>query len=173
MKRCAALPLALALLAPVGASAAQEDGGTGKAMLTISRNGSQASAKGPADWFTGDVRVAPLFSPTDQARLSVANVTFEPGARTAWHAHPWGQVLVVSAGSGRVQALGGPVQEIRPGDVVWIPAGLRHWHGASPASAMTHMSIVEPVDGKSATWMEKVTDEEYGGRQPNTSGETS
>lgn len=161
MNRLAAIILALALLAPAGAYAAQEAGEAGKATLTISRNGSQASAKGPADYFTGTVRVDSMFSPNDQARLSVANVTFEPGARTAWHTHPWGQVLVVSAGSGRIQALGGPVQEIRPGDVVWIPAGLKHWHGASPTTAMTHMSIVLPIDGSSAQWMEKVTDAQY------------
>jgi len=161
MNRLAAFILALALLAPAGAYAGQEAGEVGKATLTISRNGSQASAKGPADYFTGTVRVDPMFSPNDQARLSLANVTFEPGARTAWHTHPWGQVLVVSAGSGRIQALGGPVQEIRPGDVVWIPAGLKHWHGASPTTAMTHMSIVLPIDGSSAQWMEKVTDAQY------------
>ena len=161
MNRLAAIILALALLAPAGAYAAQQAGEADKATLTISRNGSQASAKGPADYFTGTVRVDSMFSPNDQARLSVANVTFEPGARTAWHTHPWGQVLVVSAGSGRIQALGGPVQDIRPGDVVWIPAGLKHWHGASPTTAMTHMSIVLPIDGSSAQWMEKVTDAQY------------
>lgn len=170
MKRLAALLLALFLFAPVVVSAAQADGETGKTMLTIIRNGSQPSAKGPADSFTGSVRVDPLFSSrpdaanTPGARISVANVTFEPGARTAWHTHPWGQILIVSAGLGRVQAEGGPVQDIRPGDVVWIPAGVKHWHGASPATAMTHLSIVLPIDGASAQWLEKVTDAQYGGK---------
>lgn len=164
MKRIAAFLLALALFVPAGASVAQAEGGAGKSVLTIVRNGSQPSSKGPADYFTGSVRVDPLFSQQGDARISVANVTFEPGARTAWHTHPWGQVLVVSAGLGRVQAEGGPVQEIRPGDVVWIPAGVRHWHGAAPTTAMTHMSIVVPVGGTSAQWLEKVTDEQYGGK---------
>lgn len=158
MKRLAAFLLALALLVPAAAFAAQADG------VSVIRNGSQPSSKGPADYFTGSVRVDPLFSSQKDAtgtRVSVANVTFEPGARTAWHSHPWGQVLVVSAGAGRVQAEGGPVQEIRPGDVVWIPAGVKHWHGALPTIAMTHMSIVVPVDGGSAQWMEKVTDAQY------------
>lgn len=164
MKRIAAFLLALALFVPAGAYAGQEAGEGGKATLTINRNGSQPSSKGPADYFTGSVRVDPLFSQQGDARVSVANVTFEPGARTAWHTHPWGQVLVVSAGMGRVQADGGPMQEIRPGDVVWIPAGVRHWHGASPSTAMTHMSIVVPIGGSSAQWLEKVTDEQYGGK---------
>lgn len=168
MKLFATTLLALALLLPASAFAAQNDAEAGR--LTITRNGSLPSSTGSAEYFTGSVRVDPLFSskaaaPNETgARVSVANVTFEPGARTAWHAHPWGQVLVVSAGSGRVQAQGGPVQEIQPGDVVWIPAGVRHWHGASPTTALTHMSIVLPVAGTSAKWMEKVTDAEYGGK---------
>jgi len=169
MKRIAAFPLALSLFVPAGASAAQAGVQAGSGTVTIIRNGSQPSTKGPADYFTGSVRVDPLFSSqtdaasTGDTRISVANVAFEPGARTAWHTHPWGQVLVVFAGSGRVQAQGSPIQEIRPGDVVWIPAGVRHWHGAAPTTAMTHMSIVLPVNGSSAQWLEKVTDEQYGG----------
>jgi quercetin dioxygenase-like cupin family protein len=169
MKRLTAFLLALALFVPAGASVAHAGVQAGSGTVTIIRNGSQPSTKGPASCFTGSVRVDPLFSSqtdaasTGDARISVANVTFEPGARTAWHTHPWGQVLVISAGLGRVQAEGSPMQEIRPGDVVWIPAGVRHWHGAAPTTAMTHMSIVVPVNGSSAQWLEKVTDEQYGG----------
>jgi Uncharacterized conserved protein, contains double-stranded beta-helix domain len=163
MKRLTALLLALALFVPAGASAAQAGVQAGSGTVTIIRNGLQPSTKGPASCFTGSVRVDPLFSQQGDARISVANVTFEPGARTAWHTHPWGQILVISAGLGRVQAEGSPMQEIRPGDVVWIPAGVRHWHGASATTAMTHMSIVVPVGGSSAQWLEKVTDEQYGG----------
>jgi quercetin dioxygenase-like cupin family protein len=130
--------------------------------IEIKRNGSQASAKGPADWFTGTVRIDPLFQPRDSARGVGARVTFEPGARTAWHTHPLGQTLVVTVGLGRAQGEGGPVEEIRPGDVIWIPAGLRHWHGASPTVAMTHIAIQEQLDGKAVEWMEKVSDEQYG-----------
>jgi len=129
--------------------------------MEIKRNGSQPSAKGPADWFTGTVRVDPLFQPSGSARVFGASVTFEPGARTAWHTHPLGQTLVVTAGCGRVQRWGGPIEEIRPGDVVWFPAGEKHWHGAAPTTAMTHIAIVEELDGKSADWMEKVSDEQY------------
>ena len=130
--------------------------------LRITRNGSQPSTKGPAENFTGTVRVDPLFQPSAPARTAGASVTFEPGARTAWHAHPLGQTLVVTAGVGRVQAWGGAVEELRPGDVVWIPPGQKHWHGAAPTTAMTHLAIQEGLDGKVVEWMEKVTDAQYG-----------
>jgi quercetin dioxygenase-like cupin family protein len=129
--------------------------------MDIRRNGSQPSGKGSAEYFTGSVRIDPLFQPNDPTRASGASVTFEPGARTAWHAHLLGQTLVVTAGCGRIQRWGGPIEEIRPGDVIWIPPGEKHWHGAAPTTAMTHISIVEQVDGKSAEWMEQVSDEQY------------
>jgi quercetin dioxygenase-like cupin family protein len=129
--------------------------------MDIKRNGSQPSGAGPADYFTGTVRVDPLFDTAPPARVSGASVTFEPGARTAWHAHPLGQTLVVTAGCGRVQRWGGPVEEIRPGDVVWIAPGEKHWHGAGTATAMTHIAIQEKLDGKAAEWMEKVGNEQY------------
>jgi quercetin dioxygenase-like cupin family protein len=129
--------------------------------IEIKRNGSQASTKGPADWFTGAVRIDPLFQARDSARAVGARVTFEPGARTAWHTHPLGQTLIVTAGLGWVQRAGGPVEEIRPGDVVWFPPGLKHWHGASPTTAMTHIAVQEQLDGKVVDWMEKVGDEQY------------
>src|SRR5437764_11545647 len=131
--------------------------------MEIKRVGSQASAKGPADWFTGTVRVDPLFDRSDPARVSGASVTFEPGARTAWHTHPLGQTLIVTAGCGRAQRDGGPVEELRPGDVVWFPPGEKHWHGAAPKTAMTHTAIHESLDGKTVDWMEHVTDEQYRG----------
>ena len=129
--------------------------------MEIKRIDSQPSNKGPAEWFSGSVRVDPLFSAPAPAHVMSASVTFEPGARTAWHSHPLGQTLIVTAGCGRVQRWGGPVEEIRPGDVIWFPPGEKHWHGASPTAAMTHISIVEALDGKSADWMEKVTDDQY------------
>lgn len=133
--------------------------------LQIARNGTQASAKGPADYFSGTVRVDPLFlQPQGSARATGAYVTFEPGARTAWHTHPIGQTLIVTAGTGRVQRWGDPVQQIRPGDVVWIPAGQKHWHGASPTTAMTHIAITEQSDGKAVDWLEKVSETQYGGQ---------
>jgi len=131
--------------------------------MEIKRSGSQPSSKGPSEYFTGTVRIDPLFQPDDPARTLGASVTFEPGARTAWHAHPLGQTLIVTAGCGRAQCRGGPVEEIRPGDVIWFPPGEKHWHGASPTTAMTHIAIVEKLDGKSADWMEKVSDEQYQG----------
>jgi quercetin dioxygenase-like cupin family protein len=130
--------------------------------MEIKRSGSQPSGKGPADWFTGAVRIDPLFPATAPARAAGNAVTFEPRARTAWHTHPLGQILIVTAGSGRVQREGGPVEEIRPGDVVWFEPGEKHWHGASPTTAMTHIAIQEALDGKAVDWMEKVTDDEYG-----------
>ncbi|TBC94581.1 cupin domain-containing protein [Rhizobium leguminosarum] len=131
--------------------------------MDIKRSGSQPSAKGPADWFTGSVRVDPLFAVTSPARAAGASVTFEPGARTAWHTHPLGQTLIVTSGCGRVQRDGGLVEEIRAGDVVCFAPGERHWHGASPTTAMTHIAIQEQLDGKVVDWMEQVTDTQYQG----------
>ena len=130
--------------------------------MQIKRAGSQPSGKGPADWFTGTVRIDPLFAVMPPARAAGNAVTFEPGARTAWHTHPLGQTLIVTAGAGRVQRLGGPIEDIRPGDVVWFEPGEKHWHGASPTTAVTHIAIQEALDGKSVEWMEHVTDAEYG-----------
>lgn len=131
--------------------------------MHITRNGSQPSSRGLADYFTGAVRVDPLFAAPEPARVAGASVTFEPGARTAWHTHPLGQTLIVISGCGRVQREGGPVEEIHPGDVVWFAPGEKHWHGASPATAMTHIAIQEKLDGKVVEWLEHVTDAEYGG----------
>jgi quercetin dioxygenase-like cupin family protein len=133
----------------------------GRRTLEIKRIGSQPSGRGPADWFTGKVRIDPLFGATAPARAAGNAVTFEPGARTAWHTHPLGQVLIVTAGCGLVQREGGPVEEIHPGDVVWFEPGEKHWHGASPTTAMTHIAIQEVLDGKAVDWMEKVTDDQY------------
>jgi quercetin dioxygenase-like cupin family protein len=130
--------------------------------MEIKRNCSQPSGKGPAEYFTGTVRVDPLFQAPAPARVSGASVTFEPGARTAWHTHPLGQTLIVTVGCGRVQREGGPIEEIHPGDVIWFPPGEKHWHGASPTSAMTHLAIQEQLDGKAVDWLEKVSDEQYG-----------
>jgi 4-carboxymuconolactone decarboxylase len=129
--------------------------------IFVTRSEAQTSRLGPAESFTGSVRVDQQFQASAPGRASGARVTFEPGARTAWHSHPLGQTLIVTTGVGRVQRWGDPVDEIRPGDLVWIPAGQKHWHGASPTTGMTHIAIVEPLDGKSADWMEKVTDEQY------------
>lgn len=129
--------------------------------MEIKRTGSQPSGKGPPDWFTGTVRIDPLFAAPDPARAVGASVTFEAGARTAWHTHPLGQTLIVLSGAGRAQRWGDPVEEIRPGDVVWFAPGEKHWHGASPTTAMTHIAIQERLDGKTVDWMEKVTDEQY------------
>jgi quercetin dioxygenase-like cupin family protein len=129
--------------------------------MEIKRIGSQASNKGPADWFTGTVRIDPLFQPNPPARTAATIVTFEPGARTAWHTHPLGQTLVVTAGLGWAQKEGGPVEEIRPGDVVWFAPGEKHWHGASPAIAMTHIAVQEQVDGRAVDWLEQVSDDQY------------
>lgn len=129
--------------------------------MEIKRAGSQPSNKGPTDWFTGTVRIDPLLQPKEPARTAGASVTFEPGARTAWHTHPLGQTLIVTAGCGRAQRWGGPIEEIRPGDVVWFPPGEKHWHGAAPTTAMTHIAIQEQLDGKAVDWLEKVSDEQY------------
>ena len=130
--------------------------------IRITRSGSQPPRQGPAENFTGSVRVDTPFQASAPGRASGARVTFEPGARTAWHSHPLGQTLIVTTGVGRVQRWGDPVDEIRQGDVVWIPPGQKHWHGAAPDTAMSHIAIVEQLDGKSTDWMEKVTDAQYG-----------
>jgi quercetin dioxygenase-like cupin family protein len=129
--------------------------------MEIKRSGSQPSAKGPEEYFTGSVRIDSPFQGSDPARVGGAIVTFEPGARTAWHTHPLGQTLIVTSGCGWVQSEGGPKMEIRPGDVVWCPPNEKHWHGATPTTAMTHIAIVEQLDGKAVEWMEKVSDEQY------------
>jgi quercetin dioxygenase-like cupin family protein len=129
--------------------------------VDITRVGSQPSGKGPAEYFTGTVRMDPLFDRSDPARVSGASVTFEPGARTAWHTHPLGQTLIVTAGSGRVQRWGGPIEEIHPGDVVLIAPGEKHWHGATPTTAMTHIAVQEKLDGNAVDWMERVSDGQY------------
>jgi quercetin dioxygenase-like cupin family protein len=129
--------------------------------MDIKRAGSQPSGKGPTDWFTGTVRLDPLFQASAPARVGGASVTFEPSARTAWHTHPLGQTLIVTAGCGWVQRDGGPIEEIRPGDVVWFPPGEKHWHGATLTTAMTHIAIQESLDGKAVEWLEKVSDEQY------------
>jgi quercetin dioxygenase-like cupin family protein len=131
------------------------------ATMDIKRSGSQPSGKGPAEYFTGSVRVDPLMQTPDPARVAGASVTFEPGARTAWHTHPLGQTLIVTSGRGWVQVWGGRVEEIHPGDVVWFLPGEKHWHGATPTTAMTHIAIQERLDGKAVDWMEKVSDEQY------------
>lgn len=131
--------------------------------MDIKRAGSQPSGKGPADWFSGTVRIDPLFAVAPPSRAAANAVTFEPGARTAWHTHPVGQLLIVTAGGGRAQRWGGPIEEIRPGDVVRFEPGEKHWHGAAPTTAMTHIAIQEAVDGTSVDWLEHVTDEQYGG----------
>jgi quercetin dioxygenase-like cupin family protein len=130
--------------------------------MEIKRSGSQPSGKGPEEYFTGSVRVDPLFSPPDPSRVAMALVTFEPGARTAWHTHPLGQTLIVTAGSGWVQREGGPVEEVRQGDVVWFPPGEKHWHGATATTTMSHIAIQEKLNGSAVEWMEQVSPGEYG-----------
>jgi quercetin dioxygenase-like cupin family protein len=154
MKLLIATAASLFALAPVPVHADET--------ITITRAGSLPSNKGPAQFFTGSVRIDPLFPAVAPSRVSAGSVTFEPGARAAWHTHPVGQVLIVTAGVGRVQQWGGPVQEIRPGDVVRIPPGVKHWHGAAPTTGMTHIAIQEAVDGKNVDWLEQVSDEQYG-----------
>ena len=132
--------------------------------MEIKRAGTQPSGKGPSDWFTGTVRIDPLFTAPEPARAVGASVTFEPGARTAWHTHPLGQTLIVTAGFGWVQREGGPVREIRPGDVVWFLPGEKHWHGATQTTSMTYIAIQERLDGKAVDWMEQVSDEQYAKR---------
>jgi quercetin dioxygenase-like cupin family protein len=147
----------LAAAASAGRAAAQE----GKGTMQISRSGSQPSSKGPAEYFTGSVRIDSRFQGSAPARVGGGIVTFEPGARTAWHTHPLGQTLIVTFGCGWVQRQGGAKEEIRPGDVVWIPAGEKHWHGATATTAMAHIAIAEALDGKSVDWMEQVSDQQY------------
>ena len=130
--------------------------------MDIKRAGSQPSGKGPAEYFTGTVRIDPLFKAEDPARVACASVTFEPGARTAWHTHPLGQSLIVIAGCGRAQRWGGPIEEIRPGDVISFAPGEKHWHGATATTALTHIAIQERLDGRTVDWLEKVTADEYG-----------
>jgi quercetin dioxygenase-like cupin family protein len=132
--------------------------------MEIKRGGSQPSGAGPADWFTGTVRIDPLFQAPDPARAVGASVTFDPGARTAWHTHPLGQTLIVTAGTGLAQRWGGPIEHIQPGDVIWFPPGEKHWHGAAPTTAMTHIAVQERLNGTAVDWMEQVSDEQYGGR---------
>jgi quercetin dioxygenase-like cupin family protein len=129
--------------------------------MEIKRAGSQASTRGPSDWFTGTVRIDPLNTAPDPARVQCACVTFEPGARTAWHTHPLGQTLVVISGCGRARRWDGPIEEIRPGDVIWFAPGEKHWHGAAPTTAVTHIAIQERLDGKAVDWLEHVSDEQY------------
>ena len=129
--------------------------------MDIKRSGTSQVRQGPADYFTGQVRIESIVEAAEPARVVAAGVTFEPGARTAWHTHPLGQTLIVTAGVGRAQRWGGPVEEIRPGDVVWFPPGEKHWHGAAPAAAMTHIAIQEKLDGKAVDWLEHVSDEQY------------
>jgi len=132
--------------------------------MDIKRSGAEASRKGPAEWFTGAVRIDPLVQAPEPARVSAASVTFEPGARTAWHTHPLGQTLVVTFGGGWAQREGGPIEEIRPGDVVTVGPNEKHWHGASATTAMTHIALQESLDGKAVEWLEKVTDDQYQGK---------
>lgn len=155
MKKLTLVALALALTA--SAVSAQETA----AKIALSHSDDQPSVKGPADYFTGAVCIDAPFQATAPARTGGATVTFEPSARTAWHTHPLGQTLIVTAGVGRVQEWGGPVREIRPGDIVWIPAGVKHWHGAAAQNSLSHIAIAEALDGKVVDWMEKVSDRQY------------
>jgi quercetin dioxygenase-like cupin family protein len=132
--------------------------------MEIKRNGSQPSNEGPSDWFSGTVRIDPLFQAPNPARVAAASVTFEPGARTAWHTHPLGQTLIITSGSGLVQRDGGEIQEVHPGDIIWFPPDEKHWHGAAPTTAMTHIAIQEQLDGNVVNWMELVSDEQYSAR---------
>lgn len=169
-KLVAAILVAMALLGIAGtlvrrglaAELSQGRSAPAQDMIGITRNGSRASQRGPAENFTGAARIDPLFEPNDVANAGAAYVTFEPGARSAWHTHPRGQRLVVTAGVGRVQQWQGPLHEIRPGDVVWTPAGVKHWHGAAPTTAMTHIAVQETLNGSVVTWLEKVSDAQYG-----------
>ena len=154
----------LAALAAARTAAAQTPAVTSQGRngtMQITRGGSQPSRKGPAEYFTGAVRIDPLFQAPDPARATGGSVTFEPGARTAWHTHPLGQTLIITSGLGWVQREGGQIEEVRPGDVVSFPPGLKHWHGATPTTAMTHIAIQEALNDKTVDWMEKVSDEQY------------
>ncbi|WP_419720832.1 cupin domain-containing protein [Pantoea endophytica] len=149
--------IALTFALAVSAVSAKEN----VSMITILPNGAKPSVKGPADYFTGTVRIDSPFQGTEPAKVGGATVTFEPGARTAWHSHPLGQTLIVTSGSGLVQEWGSTAREIRPGDIVWIPAGVKHWHGAASETAMSHIAIAEAQDGKVVDWLEHVTEEQY------------
>ena len=151
----------LVLLASAS-SQMEEAAAQGKPPQSVTRAGSQPSTKGPAEYFTGNVRVDPLFAANESAPYSGAYVTFEPGARSNWHTHPTGQRLIVTQGVGRTREWGGPIVEVRAGDHVWCPPGVKHWHGASPTTAMTHIALTGTRNGKNVEWMEKVTDEQYG-----------
>src|ERR1700761_4791038 len=156
----------LALIAPVRSGFAQalaknDSLTTRKTTMKIDRTGSRPSGKGPEAWFTGTVRVDPLFQAGDPARVSGGHVTFEPGARTMWHTHPLGQTIIITSGLGWAQCEGGPIEDIRPGDVVWFPPGEKHWHGATATTAMTHIAVTESLNGKNVDWLEKVSDEQY------------
>lgn len=165
MKLLATTVMSFSLLALVHAQAGQTQVPSSRAQAQeVRRNGSQPSTKGPAENFTGSVRVDPLFSARDSSSVTGGSVTFEPGARTAWHTHPVGQHLIVTAGVGRTQQWGGSVEEIKPGDVVWCPPGVKHWHGASPNTAMTHIAITGTLKGENVRWLEKVSDEQYNSR---------
>ena len=153
MKSLAALAGSACLLVSAAAQADQA--------VTVTRAGSQPSSVGSAEYFTGAVRVDSRFQGSEPARVGGGTVTFEPGARTAWHSHPLGQTLIVTAGVGAVRQWGGPIQEIKPGDIVWIPPGVKHWHGAAATTGMSHIAIAEALDGKTVTWMEQVTEEQY------------
>lgn len=157
MKLIATMTAMLSVLAPAAALSAEEE------KVKIIAAGSQNSVKGPEQWFTGQVRIDASFQAETPARTGGATVTFEPGARTAWHTHPLGQTLIVTQGKGLVQEWGKPLREITPGDIVWIPDGVKHWHGAAPGTAMTHIAIAESVNGSPVEWMEKVTDAQYSG----------
>jgi quercetin dioxygenase-like cupin family protein len=168
MKLLAATVISLSLLAsasaqanPAGGAAPPTASGPDPQTIIITRSGSQPSRQGPAEYFTGSVRIDPLFQAKDPSRTSGSYVTFEPSARSAWHTHPLGQTLIVTAGTGWVQQEGGEKQEIKPGDVIWTPPGVKHWHGATATNGMTHIAIQEQVDGKNVEWMEQVSDEQY------------
>lgn len=158
MKLLSAMTVMLSVLTSGAALGAEDD------KVKITPSGSQASAKGPDNWFTGQVRIDSPFQATEPARVGGATVTFEPSARTAWHTHPLGQTLIVTQGKGLVQEWGKPVREINVGDIVWIPENVKHWHGAAPTTAMTHIAIAESVNGSPVEWMEKVTDAQYQGQ---------
>jgi quercetin dioxygenase-like cupin family protein len=151
----------LSMYRPALAQQSMKPSTEGKATMNIQRNGSRPATKGAPDYFSGSVRVEPVFQVGDPMRLNAGNVTFEPGARTAWHTHPLGQTLVITAGLGWVQTENGPIEEVRPGDVVWFPPGEKHWHGATPTTAMTHIAVQESLNGKNVDWMEKVSDAQY------------
>jgi len=158
-----AMAVAAGIAIVISSNAFAESAGENSGAQTIARAGTQASIKGPDDWFTGDARIDPLFPANDTAHYSGAYVTFEPGARSAWHLHPAGQHIIVTSGVGRTGTWEGEVEEIKAGDVIWCPPGVKHWHGAAPTTAMTHMVITGFLDGKNVEWKEKVTDEQYDG----------